>query len=168
MLSRMILTFTTTFALLAAPAMATEFASDTLRGVQAVAIAIDGVHPDLAAYGLETDELRGMIRERVAASGVRVLSLSEAETDPDAALLELKVTIHRHTNDYFNAYPYNVSLRLKQRLELANPKAGFVSAIVWSDGRSGVEQPIYLKRLNGYVAVLVDDFLNELRSQNAG
>ncbi len=160
------LALTLVLALAAFGAQAMEFSADTLRGVKAVAIAVDGVHPDLARYGFSEQKIIEIVESRLAGSGIAVVTLEQARTRPEAAMLEVAVHINRHTNDFLNYFPYNVSLKLKQRLALANAEGAFTSATVWQEGRSGIEQPIYLSRLNDYVGTLVDQFLLALRSQN--
>lgn len=155
-------------ALLAPAAAAADLSGHGLRGIRAVAVTVEGVHPALARYGFTERELAATVRARLAASGVEVVPPEEALRRPDAAVLEVKVHINRHTNDYPDRLPYALDVRLKQRLALPSAEDAFVAATVWSNGRSGLAQPIRLTRLNGYAASLIDEFVAALRAQNRG
>ncbi|MCC7411235.1 MAG: hypothetical protein IT495_06350 [Gammaproteobacteria bacterium] len=143
-----------------------DYLGQTLQGVRAVTVRVDGVHPDFARYGVVGDALRLRVEERLRAAGIVVVDAGNAETARSTPVLAIDFTVHDHTNDYFNHYPYLVSLKLKQKVPLPNAADAFIAATVWSDGRSGIEAPLRLSRLNDYVLTLVDHFIADLNAQN--
>ncbi len=152
----------------AAAAGAADFSAFTLRGVRTVAVQVDGVHADFARYGVVGERLAAQVEARLRAAGVEVVSARQAHELPHAALLEVTFRVQHHAHDYLHYYPYAVSVKLKQKLPLPSAEQAFVAETVWSDGRNGVEAPIHLSRLNGYVLALLEHFIADLEADNRG
>lgn len=144
-----------------------DFSLDTLKGVRTMAVRVDGVDPEYRRYGVDAERLQAAIEARLRSAGVEVVPLAQARSAPDGSLLEVAFRVHHHAHDYLHYYPYAVSLKLKQKLALASSAESFVAATVWSDGRTGVEQPIHLQRLNGYVLGLLEQLIADLQAQNS-
>ncbi len=151
------------------PVLAEEtvpFSFQTLRGVKTVAVHVRGVDPDFRSLGFEAVSLQAAIETRLRAAGIEVIDTAQAVARADAALLEVAFTVHDHTGDYFNNYPYAVSVKLKQKIALPGGGGSFVGETVWSDGRSGLEQPSHIARLGDYALALLEHFIADLQAQN--
>lgn len=145
----------------------TDFSLATLKGVRTMAVRVDGVYPEYGRYGVDAGRLQAAIEARLRNAGVDVVPIAQAHSAPDGSLLEVAFRVHHHAHDYLHYYPYSVSLKLKQKLALASSSESFVATTVWSDGRTGLEQPIHLDRLNDYVLGLLDRLIADLQAQNS-
>jgi hypothetical protein len=138
-----------------------------LRGVRTIGIAFDGVPAEIRRYGVDEAALRAQFEQRLRDAGVNVIAPQAVGETPAAALMEVRFRVHTHAHDYLHYTPYSVSVKLKQKIPLPNAADAFLGETVWSDGRNGLEQPINLDRLNGYVLTILDQFIADLRAQNA-
>jgi len=135
----------------------------TLKGVRAMTVRFQGFYGDFERYGVEETRLRDAVERRLRDSGFSVLSAEEAIRDPGAALMHINLHVNYGTYGY---YSYAVSLKIKQKIALAGGPESFITETVWSRGTGGWVDALELRRLNGEIAGLVEQFLVEHRAQN--
>ncbi len=135
-----------------------------LKGVRAMTVRFQGFYGDFERYGVEETRLRETVERRLRDSGLSVLNAGEAIRDPGAALMHVNMHVNYSTYGY---YSYAVSMKIKQKIALAGGPESFVTETVWSRGTGGLVDPLELRRVNGEIAGLVEQFLAEHRAQNS-
>ena len=134
-------------------------------GLKAIAITIDPptnyYYGEMKSYGVSKENLEKIISQRLANAGFKVISFTESLENPEAAVLNLKV---RLIKGYGLIYSYGLNLTLNQKAPLQGGNA-FHSVETWSDWKAGGTQQTGLPVINGYVAELVDNFIETHRSQ---
>lgn len=130
---------------------AEPFAANALRGMQRLNVAVEGVHPDFARYGLRAMEMRHRIEAKLTAAGLEVADDTMAASDAAVGQLRIKLTAVVSTYGY---YSYAVALQARRKIPLS-ADGGFVSQAVWNDGQSGISNPSDLRK----IYLLVDELL---------
>ena len=82
------------------PARADDYSANALRGLDRLTVAVEGVSPNFARYGLPADELARRVEARLAAAGIAVVSGAAALTDDTVGQLQIEL----HTVENFYAY----------------------------------------------------------------
>lgn len=139
------------------------FGGQTLRGISAVNVLVDGVERDFERYGLTAGELHRQAVARLGASGIKVVDASAAASN--AGVAELKVNL-KTNKDPFAFYSYHVAVQLKRKIPLDPEGHSFVTEMVWSRGQNGVIVPSDLKRMYGYVDTLLGEFIADYGRHN--
>jgi hypothetical protein len=147
-----------------APAWSPTFSYMTLNGLQAVAISVEDIHPDLKVYGLTAERVRAPIEARLSASGLRVIPYDEALRAPEAALLRVRIITNQDGHGF---YHLSVKLELREKIPLGNAAGGFISQAVWTEAENGIMQASEVEKIDALVSSLIEVFINEYRAQNS-
>lgn len=144
-----------------------NFANATLSGINTIAVNVDppirSMNDELRNYGVSDVELEKKIAQRLRDAGFNVVSAEQALTDPEAALLKLRI---RMIISNGSVYSYGLDLSLNQKAPLSGDSNSFYSIRTWSDGQVGGTQQTSLRSLNGYSMQLVENFIEAHRVQN--
>ncbi len=143
-------------------ACAEEFAANALRGMHRINVAVDGVNPDFARYGLRADEMRRHVEEKLNAAGLEVADDATALRDATVGQLRIKLTVVEGSYGY---YSYAMALQARRKIPLS-AEGGFVSHNVWANGQSGISNPSDLRKLYPVVDELLAGFLSAHGSDN--
>ncbi len=149
-------------AALAQHAFAEPFAADVLRGMQRINVAVEGVNPDFARYGLSAEEMRRRVEDKLSAAGLQVADDAAAQSDATVSQLRVKLTA---VESSYGFYSYAVALQAKRKIPLS-AEGGFVAQNVWSNGQSGISNPSDLRKIYPVLDELVAGFLSALGSDN--
>ncbi|MBI5617656.1 MAG: hypothetical protein HY943_15340 [Gammaproteobacteria bacterium] len=141
-----------------------EFSYMTMNGVKAAAVAIQGIEPGFARYGLTLPPLQAAVESQLRQSGIEIVSYEDAVRRPDAALVQVKF---RTNQSEYQFYFYNLALEVREKIPLGNAAGGFVSVLIWSDAQQGSVQPTDLPRITKVVDDVVAVFVREYQAQNA-
>lgn len=147
----------------AASAAAQDFSAQPLRGFGAVNVAVDGVLPDYARYGLSADGLRRHVEASLASAGFSVVDAATASREASVGQLRVKL---RAVQSAYGFYSYALALEARRKLPLA--AGGFTSQNVWSTGQSGVLNASELPRLVGVSDTLIAAFTAAHGADNVG
>ncbi len=144
------------------------FSDLTLKGIEAVTLEFDwksygSLYSDFKRFGLDQVKLEKAITERLQKAGLQVLSYDEALQSPRAVLMRINVGV---SSGSYRWYSYNVGVKVEDKLPLAKTQGAFTSTTIWSDGRVGPVRQIELRRLGNYILGMVDQFIQDYRSQN--
>ncbi|MGE0858264.1 MAG: hypothetical protein AB7I01_02860 [Gammaproteobacteria bacterium] len=142
---------------------AQDFSAQPLRGFGPVNVAVDGVEPDYARYGLSADALRRHVEAGLTAAGFTVVD--DAVASRDAGVGQLRVKLRAVLSAY-GFYSYALALEARRKLPLA--AGSFVSQSVWSTGQSGVLTSSELPRLIGVSDTLLAAFTAAHGADNVG
>jgi hypothetical protein len=143
------------------PEAGKSFAYLPLKGIDTVAVNIDGSYQSYERYGLIPQRLKTLITQRLEAAGLRVVDADQVPQIPSAALLNLQIRINETAYYY---YAYGLNLALRQKVPLLS--GSFTTVSTWSDGQVGAMTPIQLVNINDYSLHLVDNFIRAHREQN--
>jgi hypothetical protein len=139
----------------------------TLKGVNKVAVDVDppvnSLNSELQNYGVSDTDLENKISQRLRDAGFSVISAEQALTDPEAALLKLRI---RLIIGYGLIYSYGLDLSLNQKAILYGGNDLHYSVKTWSDSQFGGMQQTSLPYLNTYSMELVENFIEAHRAQN--
>ena len=149
--------------LLAGPCRAAAADGAPLRGVDTVAIHIQGLERDLETYGVTETSLKTALEQRLAAAGIKVVKPGETERVPGSAVLTLRLTLNR-TVFYF--FLYNLHMAVQSRLPLARDPRAYTSITTWSDTKIGMLMPRELGKIRDLSLQQTDEFLKVYRQQN--
>lgn len=133
-----------------------NFAAGALRGLTRFNVAVLGVEPGHARYGLKADELRRSVEDRLRAAGLGVADDDEALRDPQVGQIAVKLVA---VEGSYSLISYAVSVQARRKLPLGADNGGFLSQAVWSKAQNGMLNPSDLRRIQDYTAVLVDAFI---------
>ena len=141
---------------------AEQFAANALRGVQRLNVAVEGIHPDFARYGLSAGEMSQRVEAKLVAAGLEVADDTKAASDAAVAQLRVKLTAVESSYGY---YSYAIALEARRKIPLS-ADGGFVSQAVWNNGQSGISNPSDLRKIYSAVDELLVGFLSALGSDN--
>lgn len=144
-------------------AVAQDFSAQPLRGFGPVNVAVDGVPPDYARYGLTADELRRHVETGLTTAGFTVVDDATAKRDAGVGQLRVKL---RTVMSAYGFYSYALAFEARRKLPLA--AGGFTSQSVWSTGQSGVLTESELPRLVGVCDTLLAAFTAAHGADNVG
>jgi len=147
---------------LAAPAAAQDGGA-SLRGVDTVAISIQGLDHDVATRDFNRRELRRLLAGRLADAGLHVIDDGDLDAHPGAVHLTLDLNLIRSPYYFFL---YGINLSARQRLPLDRDNRAYTTIKTWSDGQNGMVLPRDLDSLNDLSLKLADRFIREYRKQN--
>lgn len=147
---------------LLAPAAAAEDGA-SLRGVDTVAISIQGLDSDVATRDVNREELHSLLAGRLAEAGLHVIGDDDLDAHPGAVHLILELNLMRSPYYFFL---YGINLSARQRLPLDRDNRAYTTIKTWSDGQNGMLLPKDLDRLNDLSLKLADRFIREYRKQN--
>ena len=148
--------------LLSQAGFAEPFAAHGLRGMHRINVAVDGVNPDFARYGLSSDELRKHVEEKLVATGFEVADDATAQRDATVSQLRVKLTTVESSYGY---YSYAVALQARRKIPVS-ADGGFVSQDVWNNGQSGISNPSDLRKIYPVVDELLAGFVSAHGSDN--
>jgi hypothetical protein len=140
------------------------FSYMTLNGLQAVAISVEDIHPDLKIYGLNAERLLALVKPRLETGGLAVIPYDEALHAPAAALLRVRIITNQDGHGF---YHLSVKLELREKILLGNAAGGFVSQAVWTAAENGVMAASEVEKVDALVSMLTDAFVQEYRAQNS-
>ena len=141
---------------------AEQFAAHALRGMQRVNVAVEGVHPDFARYGLRAVEMRQRIEAKLTAAGLEVADDTMAASDAAVGQLRVKLTAVESSYGY---YSYAIALQARRKIPLS-ADGGFVAQAVWNNGQSGISNPSDLRKIYLLVDELLVGFVSAHGSDN--
>ena len=139
--------------------------NSSLRGINTVVVdvepPINSLRSELENQGVSTAELQKRITERLQAAGINVISNEAAMSDPQAALLKLRIHL---TVGYGAVYSWGLNLSLNQGMPLAR-EGSFYPVQTWSTGKFGGTQQSNLHIINDYSMELVEIFIEDHHGQ---
>lgn len=141
---------------------AEQFANHALRGMQRVNVAVEGVEPDFARYGLRAEEVRRHVEVKLAAAGLKIADDAAAQRDAAVSQLQVKLTI---VENVYAFYSYALGLQARRKLSLG-AEGSFIAQNVWSSGESGVINPTDMPRLFEVIDRLLAKFLSAHGADN--
>ena len=140
--------------------------NSSLRGINAVIVDVDppatSLRIELENQGVSTAELQERITERLQAAGINVISDEAALSDPQAALLKLRIHL---TVGYGAVYSWGLNLSLNQGMPLAR-EGSYYPVRTWSTGKFGGTQQTNLRVINDYSMELLEVFIEDHHGQN--
>ncbi|MGE0384720.1 MAG: hypothetical protein AB7Q97_08315 [Gammaproteobacteria bacterium] len=142
-------------------------AFQSLRGLRAAALTIDGVAPDFARYGITAAQMQAGVESRLRAGGLDVIPAQSLAATAGAVLVEIRVRTVSNTATLLPYWSYSVALIVRQKIPLPNAPDAYVPATIWSRSDIGAIEPVRLSRLYVVADELADEFVAELRRQNA-
>lgn len=138
----------------------------SLRGINTVIVDVDtpvtSVNDELEHQGVSSATLQKRIMERLQAAGINVLSGDQAISDPQVALLKLRIHL---TIGWGTVYSWGLNLSLNQRVAMAR-EGSYYPVRTWSTGKFGGTQQTNLRIINDYSMELVDNFIEAHHAQN--
>lgn len=146
-------------------AAADTLSVNALAGIERVQVAVVGIHPDFARYGLDAAELRRRVEARLVDYGLMVDASAADNTDRKTGRLEVRLITNK---DQFAFYHYAVSLKLDRRIALDELNHAYAVQKAWSEGRHGILNPSDLGAIYGYVDELLGQFIATHDKDNAG
>jgi hypothetical protein len=149
---------------LAGPCLAADGGAP-LRGVDTVAIHIQGLEHDLKTYGVTEASLKSALAQRLATAGIKMVEPGDIDRSPRSAVLTLRLTLNR-TAYYF--FLYNLHLAVQSRLPLDRDPQAYTWVTTWSNTKIGMLMPRERGRIKNLSQKLADEFLKEYRRQNPG
>jgi len=141
---------------------AEQFAANALRGLHRVNVAVEGIPPDFARYGLRSDEMRRHVEDRLTTAGLEVADDGAAQSDATVGQLRVKLTA---VESSYGFYSYAVALQVRRKIPLS-AEGGFVSQNVWTNGQSGISNPSDLRKLYPVVDQLLTAFVSAHGNDN--
>lgn len=148
----------------AATAVAAPDGGASLRGVDTVAVTIQGLDRDIATRDFNAAGLRGMIAGRLADAGLHVIDGGDLDAHPGTVVLTLRLSLIRAPYYFFL---YGINLAARQRLPLDGDNRAYTTIETWSAGQNGMLLPSNLDKLNDVSLKLADKFIREYRRQNS-
>ncbi|MEX2479261.1 MAG: hypothetical protein WD928_00225 [Gammaproteobacteria bacterium] len=145
-------------------AAADALSVNALAGIEGVQVAVVGIHPDFARYGLDADEMRRRVEARLADYGLTVEASAADTTDRKIGRLEVRLITNK---DQFAFYHYAVSVKLERRIPLDEQNHAYGVQSAWSEGRHGILNPSDLGTIYGYVDELLGQFITAHDKDNA-
>lgn len=144
-----------------------EVSRGTLKGLRGICVLVENIQPNIQKYakksGLDTDQLKQEIEQRLRASGIKVCSRTEWMNTPGRPVLYININTHE-TEKYW--YAYDIKLELRQIVFLeANPKVRTLTG-TWSMNMTGIANIGNLHIIKNDTIVLVDRFVGAYRSIN--
>lgn len=125
------------------------------RGIQTLGLEISGIHQDYQRYGLEKATLTEQVAQQLQAAGFNLAPVEETRDSPTAALLQVDLNLVRA----YSGYPYAITVKLIQKIQLAGSQGHFIPVTTWSTSRTGFLRSIELHYLQDYTAELVQQFI---------
>ncbi|MEX2523615.1 MAG: hypothetical protein WD750_01540 [Gammaproteobacteria bacterium] len=135
-----------------------DFEYGNRKDMDTVALDIKGIHRDLGTWNITVETLRADLSKRLAASGVRVIDISELASHPGADVITLRLTLNRAPY-YFYLYGLNMSMR--NRLSLSPEGSGSTTIKTWSETQNGMLMPSDLGNIHRMSLQLLDNLLRE-------
>lgn len=139
-----------------------HFSPDPLKGVNTLALEVNGIEDNYYRYGLSAEQLRNDLRQRLEAAGFRIIETRSLGETPGAALLKLDVRL------YENSYYYSLGMSLSLRRKVALEGSGFATIQAWSEGKVGALSATEFSKVHRYSSELVGNFISAHKQQNAG
>lgn len=124
-------------------------------GIQTLSVEVKGIHPDYKRYGLEKAILTQHVARQLKDAGFELVPLEKAGDTPTVPLLRVDLKLVRA----YSGYPYAISVKLIQKIQLAGPEEHFVPVITWSKSRTGFLRSINLPYLYDYSTEIVKQFI---------
>ena len=153
--------------LLVSPCVKAEYVSgkETLRGIEGMAVAVEDLSPNVKELGLTEDILQTDIELKLKLAGIKVLSIEESVKTLRSPYLYLNILTVTHPSGVL--FSWNVSLRLRQMVDLRTKKNTYTKAITWKKLRTGyAEKDILKDGLRKITKDMVDEFLNDYLAIN--
>ena len=143
-----------------------EAERESLRGLVGVEVFVDQLDSEIEQVGLSTAKLQQDVRQRLQKAGVKVLTERERLTNPDTAVLIVRLeTLHDRIGRYF----YTTDLMLAQRVKLETHAALELSAVTWKKlGTVSTIADDNVKHLEDQVLRKVDQFIKDYLGVNPG
>lgn len=140
--------------------------NSSLKGINTITVLVEppitSLNDELVNHGVSATKLQKRMTEHLQAAGLNVVSREQAATDPQAALLRLRIHL---TIGYGAVYSWGLNLSLNQKVAL-NRAESFYPVRTWSTGKFGGTQQTNLRIINDYSMQLVNDFIDAYRAQN--
>ncbi|ADE14076.1 conserved hypothetical protein [Nitrosococcus halophilus Nc 4] len=125
------------------------------RGIQSLGLEISGIHRDYQRYGLKKATLTEQVTQQLQAAGFNLAPVEATRDSPTAALLQVDLNLVRA----YSGYPYAITVKLIQKIQLAGPQGHFIPVTTWSTSRTGFLRSIELHYLQDYTADLIQQFI---------
>lgn len=140
--------------------------NSSLKGINTVSVEvvppIDSLNYELKYRGVSSTELEQKISERLQAAGINVISREQALSEPEAAMLRLKIHLIIGMG---RIYSWGLNLSLNQNAPLERSGA-FHPVRTWSTGKFGGTQQTNLGIIRNYSLELVEEFIAAHHAQN--
>jgi hypothetical protein len=145
--------------LLAVPAGAADDEEEraSLRGVDSIAVVVEGIPPDAERDGLIRSQLETEVESHLRQAGIKVVTSSP---------FMLYVNIETLKN-HLGSYTYSIQLSFEQPVALLrDPRRVQTFAVTWSVGSMGAVSSNLLQEVQAAVTDLVNSFITAYREQN--
>lgn len=121
--------------ILVAHAMAQDLEANraTVRGLDAVFVAVEKLDPESRAHGLSEDQVRKEAEAHLSGAGLVIRSRGEYDVNPDKAMIYIRISSMKDGP----CFAFTVHLALRQEVMLVrNPEISIVTE-TWSAGGVG-------------------------------
>lgn len=125
------------------------------RSVHTLVLKISGVQSDYKRYGLDKAKLVEHITQQLKQAGFHVIPAEGIQSSPAAPLLQVDLDL---VSSYLG-YSYALSVKLVQKVKLADPQDNLIPVVTWSTGRSGFLRITEIADLNNYITSAVERFI---------
>jgi hypothetical protein len=144
-------------------AQATGLAIATLKGISAVAVAVEQLPDRAKAVGLTEESIQTDVELKLRLAGMRVVPKEEVDKVPGAPWLYVRVNV-RHVTDNIEAAHIDVFLCQGAILERNGQVAPIT--VTWFTGQLSVLGTNAAETLRDETKDLIDEFLNDWLSVN--
>ena len=137
---------------------------DTLRGLQGVAVAVEGLEPEVEQLGLTSEALQTDTELQLRQYGIRVLSHQEQLATPGMPYLYVNVNVK--SIETVPIVAVNIQVKLQQHVSLERDPTILCSGTTWETG--GVMMPLRsdLGQVRGGIKDIVAGFINDYLAVN--
>ena len=130
---------------------------ETLKGITAIQVFVEGVSPEDKAHGLTRDRIQTDVTSRLRQAGIAVSASATEYLYVNVNTLQSRQRLHS----------YSVVVMLRQSAYLVrDPALMAPAAITWWKGTDGITATANLQSVRDAVGDLVDKFIQAYREQN--
>ena len=135
----------------------------SLKGLRAVAVAVEEFPSEFQAQGLTRESVEADVAGRLKSAGIRVYTREEAGRAPGNPFLLVFVTAYKPETDF---YICNIEVNLYQKVVLERNRSINTFSTTWSIAWTGLAGSDHLAGLSEKVSDLADRFVAAWKAVN--
>ena len=138
---------------------------DTLRGLQGVAVAVEGLEPEVEQLGLTSEALRTDTERQLRQYGIKVLSHQEQLATPGMPCFYVNVNV-KGAETVLPIMAVSIQVELQQHVSLERDPTIHCVAATWKTAGVGTVSRSKLGQVRDSVKDLVARFINDYLAVN--
>jgi len=144
-----------------------ELSNIPLQGLKTIAVEVitptGGDYRDLQQRGVTKEKLEENVNKQLQAAGFNIISVNDAQNDPSAALIEVRI---RLTKGFGVIFSTSIQVKVKQKVYLGQNATPNFYVDTWTGGvNTGLSQQD-LPSIYIYTKELIDDLIKVHQVQN--